>query len=320
MKKAPARRKMKPKGPNRHVLARQDVRRHQMVGVEEHREQQEIEVRAMARHQHDRMSLGVLGHLLETRGLDRYEEAPEQRGDDDVQHREEGRVHVRRDLAEHLLGVGPRGLGGTTALVRALLDRGAHARRREDHLLDLVARPQRRPFDDLLLAEQEDEDRAAHLAHDGRLALRAALLHEPGEIDRLGDLDREVVVVDEERTHLRDVGRPRRCAVGEIQEAALGARSRAPEQRDRHHRDGCLAVPRRAPRLPRAHRGRSVRPSRRGGGRATTNSAARCAGTRRAKSRVGSARARDRARIPRASRAGGGSARRRPTNACQSGW
>ncbi|MBS1105398.1 MAG: hypothetical protein H6Q91_900 [Deltaproteobacteria bacterium] len=203
----------------------------------------------MTRNQHDWVPLGVFGHLLEPEGLDRDEDAPEHRGDEDVQHREEGRVHVRRDLAEHLLGIGARGFGGATALARAFLDRDAHARAREHGLLDFVARAQRGPLDNLLLAVQEDQDRAADLARDGVLTLGAPFLHEARQVDRIGDLDGEVVIVHEERGDLCEVRGSRGCAVGEVQEAPFGARSRSPEQRERNDRHGCRAVPRRAHRF-----------------------------------------------------------------------
>ena len=192
----------------------------------------------MARHQHDRVLLRVADDLLEALLLDRREHPLEDAGHDEVQDREERRVHVRGDLAEDLLGVGPRGLRRRALLLRALRDDGGHRRMREHDLLHAVARQEERPFDDALLAVEEEEDRAPHLAREGLRVLAAALGDERGEVDLLAEVDRELAVRDQEARDLREVGRPGRRAVGEVQHAPRRARPLAPEERDRDEEDG----------------------------------------------------------------------------------
>ena len=274
--------------------------RDQVVGVEQRGDDQEVEVGAVARQQHQRVALGVVGHLLDPRHLDRREQPADDRRDEEVQDREEGRAHVRRDLDEHRLGVGARDLDRHAALGGAALDRLLDPGIRQHDLLDLAARLQRRSLDHLLLAIEEHQDRAPDHAGDRVLALGPAVRDEGAQVDRLAHLDREVPVGREERRHLGEVGRPRLRAVEEVQEAAPAAGPLAPEDRERHQVDRLLGIPDPAHHLlEQVELALALRDHLLARGE-QRGSAARCAGTGRRTARRARARARsrDRARAP----------------------
>ena len=189
----------------------------------------------MARHHHHRVPLGQLGHLLETARFDAREQLLEDPTHGGRQARQDRRVHVGGDLAEHLLRPRPRRFD-RDLLVRGRLDRG-HDRGVAHHgFLDLVARPQRRPLDGAFLAGEELHDRAPELARGGELVRLFVLLDEGGDVERVSHLDRQVPIGQEERRHLREVGRPAGRAVVEVEEATLGPRTLAPEERQRDER------------------------------------------------------------------------------------
>src|SRR5271157_1793434 len=145
------------------------MRGHEMVPVEKPRKDQEVEVRAMARNENERMALRVLGDLLEAIYLNGGEEPLEDRVHGHIEQGEKGRVHASGDLAKILLRLPPRRLDANPTLPRERLDRGAHMRVAKHALLHLVRRPERRALDHLLLAVEENEQRAAHFARDRRL-------------------------------------------------------------------------------------------------------------------------------------------------------
>jgi hypothetical protein len=190
------------------------------------------------------VALGVLGHLLDARELDRREEPPrDDHADEPVQDRQQGRIHVGRDLAKHLLGLGLGPLQGTPPVPGSLLDRVLHLRVANDLSLHLVTRLEGRPLDDLLLAVQEHQDRAPHLARHGLLALVPAPRDEASQIDGLADLHAKSAIGREERGDLGQVGGSRRRAVREVQEAASGTRPLPPEERQGHQVHRTLRVP-----------------------------------------------------------------------------
>ena len=231
--------------PERHVLARGDVRRQHVAAVEDRRDDQEVEVGAVSGHEHHRVAPRDLGDPLEPGVLDLHEQPRDHRADHEVEDRQEGRAHVRGDLAEHLLRLHACDLFRHPVLGRVLLDRRRHGARPHHDLLHAVARLQDRPLDHALGPVQEGEDRSADHARDlGRARVRARR-REPGHVDRVAHLHVQAAVGGEERQHLRDVVGPRERAVGEVQEAPPRARALAPEQRERHHEH----------RTPRALRG-----------------------------------------------------------------
>ena len=229
-----------------HVLSRRDVGRNQIVGIEDDRDDQEVEVRSMARHQDQRVKLGVVSDLVDSVHLDVRKEPSRQRAHHYVEKRQEGRVHVGRDLAEHLLGLGLSALDGDVAIGRAFVNRLLDARVADHHLLNLVTRPQRRPLDHLLFAVQEGQDRAPHHACHGMFTLGAARVDERPQVDRVTDLDRKIAVGGEKRSHLGQVRGSGGSAVEEIQEAPARTRTLAPKDGQRNHVHRFLAVPDRA--------------------------------------------------------------------------
>jgi hypothetical protein len=230
-------------GTESHVLPRRDVRRHEVVAIEEPREDQEVEVGAVARHEHDGMALGVVGHLLEADGVDRPEQAPEDPAHDDAEDGEEARVHVGGDLAEGALGLRAHDLDRAPPLRRDLLEHRLQARIAEHVLLHLVAGAQGGALDHLLLAVQEQQQAPPHLAHDGVPALVATLRDERRQVHRLAHLDAEIAVGGEEGGDLGEVRRPRGRAVGQVHEARLRTRALAPEQGQGHEEDGPALAP-----------------------------------------------------------------------------
>ncbi len=255
-------------GAEGHVLAGRDVWGHEMVLVEEIGEDQEVEIGAMARDEHDRVALRVLGDLGEAVDVDRREEPPQDPADRRRPEGEPGRAHVRRDLAEDLLDLALDLLRRASARRRAQLHRRSKPGIREHLAQHPPARPQRRPLDDLLLAVEVDQDRATDLARDarGRPLGRAAdpslgdrrLAAErlagdvarvfagidvgvfPGEgrdVDRVADLDREAPVREHETRDLREVRGTRQRAVVDVQEAVLRPRPLRPEEREGDEED-----------------------------------------------------------------------------------
>jgi len=229
--------------PERHVLAGQDVGRHHVPPVEEPGQDEEVEVRAVAGHQHDRVAPGVVGHLLEAGHLDAREHPPEDRPDHHVEHRQDRGVHAGGDLAQQPLGLGPRRLGADRALAGVGFQGGPEPRIVEDRLHHPGHRMHGGTLHHLFLAVQVEEQGAAHLADDGGGALRAPLVHEATQVDGVSDLDLQVAVVEEEARHLGQVRGARGGAVGEVQEAARVARPLAPEERQGHEEHRAVVVP-----------------------------------------------------------------------------
>ncbi len=126
----------------------------------------------------------------------------------------------------------------------ALLQRPQHAGIGQHVVAHAGECAQGGPLDDLLLAIEVDEDRAAHLARDQRGAFVAVLLDEARQVDRLAGLDGEAAIGGEEARHLGQVRGPRERTVVEIQEAALAARALAPEERQGHDVDRRSRIPR----------------------------------------------------------------------------
>ena len=167
---------------------------------------------------------------------------------------------LRRDLAEHLLGVGARDLERHAALARARAAIApSHARVREHDLLDLVrAGCSVGPSTTFSSRYRKIRIERRTLRATASCALGAALGDEARRSIGSPTLTREVAIGGEERRDLREVRGPRRRAVGEVQEAPLAARALAPEQRERHERARASRRPTpRAP-PPRAGRARSL--------------------------------------------------------------
>ena len=98
----------RPERPERQVDPGGDVRRAQVVGVEQVRQDQVVEVAAMARHQHDRVLLHAFHDVVQAAVLEALEDA---RPDAVEQRTPEGEVDavvVRRHLVEVPLGRAPQ--------------------------------------------------------------------------------------------------------------------------------------------------------------------------------------------------------------------
>ena len=188
--------------------------------------------------------------------LDRREQPPDDRRDDEVQDREEGRAHVGRDLAEHLLGLGARGLGRTPRCsARAARSPPRTAGMREHDLLHAVraaaASAPRRRFSSRyrkIRIERRTLRATASLA-----LARAARATKRAQVDRLAHLDGEVAVGDEEaRSPWRD---PTAASARRRRGSGSAARRAAP----------CARRARAAPGRSGGPSLRAVRPPRRAG-------------------------------------------------------
>ena len=231
-----------PEGAEGHVLAGRDVGRHEVVLVEEPGQDQEVEVRAVARHEHDRVPLRVLGDLLQAVDLDRCEEALEDSADGGGADSEPRRVHVCRDLLEDLLDLALRLLRGAAVGARPHRHRRAHPRVAEHFPQHAPTRPQRRTLDDLLLAIEMDQHRAPDLAREPlRVVFR---VHQPieADVDLVPDLDREAPVRGQEARDLREVRRSGQRTIIDVQEAVLRPRTLPPEEREGDDEDLTLRI------------------------------------------------------------------------------
>jgi len=238
--------------PESHIVPRRDMRRHEIVLIEEPREDQEVEIGAMTRDEHDRVFLCVLGNLGQAMDFDRNEELLEEPSHGGRHEAHPIRTHIGGALAKDLFDLALRLFGRTILGARPHLHGRTDPRILQHFAEHSPTRLERRAFDASFFAKEIDQDRTADLSCDTLPALLGRGLREGSDIDFLAHADRETSIGKEEASDLGEIRRSRDRAIVDIQEAVFGARPLSPENGQRHDEDfaSVVALPNRTHHFP----------------------------------------------------------------------
>ena len=210
-----------------------DVRRHQAIAVDHERQQQIVDVAAVAGHVNDFVVAGHLGEVVQVIQADAVIEAVPQPVEKQLQRADGGVRIVRRDL--HRVAARPR-QGFVLAflvLFGGVLDRLAHRRGFHDRVGERPPVGQVRADGGFLLAAEVHAQNPRRLAH--HLVVGAALVDQLAQRHGRAELHVKVATLGQHDEEFLDKAR-RRPVVGEDNppQGILFFRLAAPEHRHRH--------------------------------------------------------------------------------------